>query len=219
MKLKYLIDNFISPRITPLSFVDRYAGIVQTINIAVDNQTDKGEIKRYPVACDVTARDCVNTGIYQELTPDDSKKSVIYWEEIQPMSNSGFTATKTFHEKRFKGTARLVVWMNLAKLGIANCNDAFFAIPPLEAALTLSGKISGGEYDGFLLRVEPQRMVKHDIQSVFGNYDYPKLKNYYLYPFDFFAIDVSFTLDQCLSKGGTFPVNAPLDCENADGAS
>ena len=214
MKIRYLIDTILSPQITALSFADKYAGIVKTINIAVDNQTETGTVKRYPVACNVVNGDCTNVGLYNELVPDDTKKSVIYWEMIQPMFNAGYTKTNDFFNKRFKGVARLVVWLNLAKLGISECNGAIYAIPILEKILTTRGKIQSGVYENSILRIEPKGLVKQDINTIFGGYDYPKLKNYYLYPFDFFAIDVNFTLEQCLSKGGTFPSGAALDCEN-----
>lgn len=214
MKIRYLIDTILSPEITALSFADKYAGIVKTINIAVDNQTDTGIVKRYPVACNVVNGDCANIGLYNELVPDDTKNSVIYWEMIQPMYNAGYTKTNDFYNKRFKGVARLVVWLNLAKLGIDECNGAIYAIPILEKILTKRGKIQSGVYENSILRIEPKGLVKQDINTIFGGYDYPKIKNYYLYPFDFFAIDVNFTLEQCLSKGGTFPTGAALDCVN-----
>jgi hypothetical protein len=214
MKIKYLIDTILSPKIQVLDFVDRYAGIVRTINIAEGNGTETGIVKRYPLACNVTGVDCANIGIYQNLVPDDSKKSVIYWEMVSPMQNTGMTKTRDFYRKRFKGTARLVVWLNLAKLGIDNCTDSILVLPILEKEITTKGKITGGVYDGDLLWIEPLRMVNQDINTIFGKYDYNKLKNYYLYPFDFFAIDVQFTLEQCLSKGGAFPCTVPLDCPN-----
>lgn len=214
MKIRYLIDTLLSTEIKTLSFVEKYAGIVKTINIAVENQTDKGHVKRYPVACDVNRGDCVNTGLYDELVPDDNKKSVVYWELISPATNSGFTQTKDFYTKRFKGVARLVVWLNLAKLGITDCNGAIDTLPPLEKILTKRGKIASGIYQNSMFWIEPRAVVKQDIQTVFGGYDYPKLKNYYLYPFDFYAIDVSFTLDQCLAKGGTFTAGTAADCVN-----
>ena len=214
MKIRYLIDTILSPEITALSFADKYAGIVKTINIAVDNQTDTGIVKRYPVACNVVNGDCANIGLYNELVPDDTKKSVIYWEMIQPMYNAGYTKTNDFYNKRFKGVARLVVWLNLAKLGIDECNGAIYAIPIIEKILTKRGKIQSGVYENSILRIEPKGLVKQDINTIFGGYDYPKIKNYYLYPFDFFAIDVNFTLEQCLIKGGTFPTGAALDCVN-----
>jgi hypothetical protein len=214
MKIKYLIDTILTPKLSILDFVDRYAGIVRTINIAEGNGTETGIVKRYPVACDVTGADCANIGIYQDLVPNDTKKSVIYWEMIAPMSNVGYTSTRNFFEKRFRGTARLVVWLNLAKLGIENCTDAVNIIPILEKEITTRGKIMGGVFDGAQLRIQPLKMVAQEINTVFGKYDYNKLKNFYLYPFDFFAIDVQFTLEQCLDKGGIFPVLPAKDCVN-----
>ena len=214
MKIRYLIDTILSPQITALDFADKYAGIVRTINIAVDNQSETGIVKRYPVACNVVNGDCANVGLYNELVPDDTKKSVIYWELIQPMTNAGFTKTNDFYNKRFKGVARLVVWLNLAKLGLDECNGAIYTIPILEKILTTRGKIQSGIYQNSLLWIEPKGLVKQDINTIFGGYDYPKIKNYYLYPFDFYAIDVNFTLEQCLSKGGIFPTGAALDCVN-----
>jgi len=211
MKIKYLIDTILTPKLTALSFVDRYASIVRTINFG---QTDSGVIKRYPVACDVSAADCENTGLYQDLVPNDNKYSVVYWEMIAPMTNQGFTKTNDFYQKKFRGTARLVVWLNLAKLGIESCTASLELIPILEKEITTRGKISGGVFDGSLVWIEPRNMVKQDINTIFGGYDYDKLKNYYLYPFDFFAIDVQFTLEQCLSKGATFTLGTALDCPN-----
>ena len=211
MKIKYLIDTILTPKLTALSFVDRYASIVGTINFG---QTDSGIVKRYPVACDVSAADCENTGLYQDLVPNDSKYSVVYWEMISPMTNQGFTKTNDFYQKKFKGTARLVVWLNLAKLGIESCTASLELIPILEKEITTKGKISGGVFDGNHIWIQPRNMVKQDINIVFGGYDYDKLKNYYLYPFDFFAIDVEFTMEQCLSKGGTFTLGTALDCPN-----
>jgi hypothetical protein len=100
VKLKHLIDTLLSPEISSLPYVDRYGGLVQTMHLIVDNGTDNGVPKRYPVACDVTSRDCTNTGIYQDLIPNDSRKSVVYWEEITPLRNKGVTRTNDFYTKK-----------------------------------------------------------------------------------------------------------------------
>jgi len=217
MKLSYLIDTLITPNITGLSFVDRYAGVVRTLNIAVDDQSDKGKVKRLPVACNVVSPDCANptqTPTYDDLVPDDSKSSVIYWEVIQPMTDAGEQPTGNFYERKLKGTARIVVWLNLAKLGFDGCNDGIEIVRELEKAITQKGKISGGTYDGSQVWIRPRAQVKQDINTIFGQYDYKKLKNYYLYPFNFFAIDVDFLLYDCLQQGATVPTGLALDCVN-----
>jgi len=210
MKIRYIIDEILTPRITALDWVDRYGGIVKTVNLEITGKNGL-EVRRYPVACDVTERDCSNDAIQQDLVPNDNYKSVVYWEEVTPMANSGFTGTKDFYTKKFKGVARIVVWLNLAKLGIDNCKDGFLTIPSLEEALTIKGKNLPTPYDGFQFWVQPLKMVKQDINTVFGKYDYNKLKNFYLYPYDFYAIDVAFEMNQCLAKGGVYIPNAPID--------
>lgn len=214
MKLQYLIDSILSAEIIALPFVDRYGGVVQTMQIEIENGTDNPPVKRYPIACDVVGKDCNNTGIYQDLVPDDSKNSVVYWEAIQPMQNVGPTSYKDYHTRKFRGVARLVVWMNIARLGGTGCNTAFFAIAPLEKILSKKLKALSGEYEGSQIRIQPKGMVAHNVNAVFGKYDYPKLNKYALYPYDYFAIDVTFELDQCLAKGGTFPINPSVDCPN-----
>jgi hypothetical protein len=214
MKLKHLIDTLLSPEIEALPYVDRYGGLVQTMHMVVDNGTENGVKKRYPVACDVTSRDCTNTGIYQDLIPNDSRKSVVYWEEITPLRNKGTTRTNDFYTKKFVGTARLVFWANLSQLGIDNCNDLFFAIPQLEKIITKKGKILVGDYEGFQFWIQSLGEAPKNIETIFGKYDYPKTVQYYLYPNDYFAIDVQFELHQCLQKGGTFPDLPAILCPN-----
>jgi hypothetical protein len=219
MKLQYLIDNILSPEIKALSFVDRYGGVVQTLTQEIDDGTPNPKVKSYPVSCyvDVTEKDCANTGMYQNLVPDDSKDSVVYWEVITPMQNAGKTKLNDFHTRKFKGVARLVVWMNIAKLGGTDCRTPFFALAPLEKILSKQLKISGGDYDGSQLWIQPKGMVLNNEQTIFGKYSYPKESVYALYPYGFFAIDVSFELHQCLAKGGIFPANPSIDCPNDTG--
>jgi len=214
MKIRYLIDNLISSDILALPFVDKYAGIVRTVTLGVGDGVTSTD-KKFPISCDVTPADCNNPASFQDLVPDDSKKSVIYWEELQPMQVVGYTPTKDYFNRKMQGTARLVVWLNLAKLGQTNCNTPIQILLELERVITKQLKITGGEFDGNLTWIMPSKIVPSDINTIFGKYTYPTKKNYYLYPFDFFAIDVTFTIYQCLSKGATVVINPSVDCFNA----
>jgi len=219
MKIKYLIDTLLSTNIQALDFVERYGGMVSTIHTKQDDfeANGKGTIKRYPVACDVNDIDCNNLSKYQDLVPNDEKLSVVYWEELSPMTNVGETATKSFYQKRFRGTGRLIVWANLAKLGSSSCNGDLMAMQlELERVISVKGKITGGLFNQSLIRIQPVKDVAQDINTVFGKYDYPKELNYYLYPFGFFALDVEFELDYCIANGASVPVNPPIDCYNSD---
>lgn len=217
MKIRYLIDTFLSPQIGALDWVGRYGGVVKTMYKEFEDQNDKFKTKRFPVASDVLAKDCDNLSVLQDLVPNDNYKSVVYWEELSPLTNVGYTQSKKFTEKKFKGTARLIVWLNLAKLGITNSKDGFLVIPSLEKILTVKGKIQGGVLEGAHLWIEPKQIVNQDINTVFGKYDYPKTINYYLgSEFDFCAIDVEFTLEQCLSNDTVLPILPSVDCANGE---
>lgn len=219
MKIKYLIDTFLSPSIAALDWVGRYGGVVKTLYKEVQEKGGKTTIKKFPIACDVTPVDCENQSIFETLIPDDAFKSVVYWEEVSPFTNIGQTQTKKFNERKFKGTARIVVWLNLAKLGITNCKDGALTIPSLEKILTKQGKIQSGVFAGSHLWIIPKQVLQQDINTIFGKYDYPKLKNFFAYPFDFYAIDVDFEMNQCLSNDTTLPISQPVDCYNDLGVS
>lgn len=211
MKVKYIIDTLLSPQIITLDWVGKYGGVVKTLYREVV-EGNKTIIKKLPIACDVSPSDCNNQSIFQELVPDDNFKSVVYWEEVSPLSNMGLTKTNKFNERKFKATARIIVWLNLAKLGIDNCKDGALTIPSLEQILTKKGKISGGMLDGSHIWITPKQILNQDINVVFGKYDYPKLKNFFAYPFDFYAIDVDIELHQCLSNNTVLPILPPIDC-------
>lgn len=217
MKLSYLIDHLFSPDLIAFDFVDRYGGMVQTINIEVQNGTDKPPKKRYPVSCDATAKDCFNNGLYQHLIPDDSKKSVVYWEEIQPMRQVGLTKAKDYYNRIMRGTARFVFWANLNNLGSDLCKNGLIDILlECEKLFTKKGKVLSGPFENSNFWVLPAGEVEKDIRKVFGRYDYDDLVQYYLYPNDFFAIDVQFELHQCLNSGGSFVMNPSTDCVNTN---
>ena len=134
---------------------------------------------------------------------------------VTPMQNTGTSIRNDFYTKKFVGTARLVVWLNLNKLGIDNCKDAIKTVPPIEKIITRNKKITGGLYDGQVLQMQPKGFAKKDPKTIFGKYTYPINSPYHYYPFDYYAIDVQFELHQCLAKGGDFVLLPSTDCVNS----
>jgi len=224
MILQYLIETLLSDELQNLSFVDRYGGIVKPVEIK--QQTTTGTTKSiYPVSTNVNNKDCFNNGFYQHLIPDDSKKSIVYWELLNPMQNVGMTPrVNKFNNIRYRGTARLVVWLNLKELGFEKVepndisNGAIFTLPEISNIVSLQGKISGGLFDKDNISIKPSRIIT-DQKAIFNKYTYSQDYNYYLYPYNFFAIDVLFELDTCLKNSFTFPINNPIECLKPDTAA
>ena len=218
MIIQYLIDTLLKTDIEALNFVERYGGVTKPVKVAYVDAKGAKTIKKYPVGCGVSEADCYNEGIYQNLIPDDSKKSVLYWEILTPMVNTGDTPNiKTFNNKRFRGSARLVVWLNMKELGFqpispqTQCDGNIHTFPSLSNVLTRFGKITGGIYDGSNIKIQPQRIeLKKD--AIFGQYTYSEGLNYYLYPYSYYGIDVTFEMDICLKSDHVFPINSPIQC-------
>jgi hypothetical protein len=79
--------------------------------------------------------------------------------------------------------------------------------------ITRYGKITGGIYDGANIKIQPQRIeLKKD--SIFGQYSYSEDINYYLYPYSYYGIDVTFEMDICLKSDYVFPMGTPIQCVN-----
>ena len=95
-----------------LPFVDRLAGVVRTVTITGED----GKRKAFPVACNVTNADCT-AGRYQDLVPDSSRKSVMYFED------GGTVLTGLLKgDPQFRSTIRLIGWLNLKKMGLTDCD-------------------------------------------------------------------------------------------------
>ena len=99
--------------ISGLPFIDRLAGMVRPVTFSEETDTGKRR-KVFPVACNVSAADCVTSGKYQDLVPDSAKKSVLYFEE-----NGG--ATVVGKEKNQFQIPREDSFGWLAKPGKARC--------------------------------------------------------------------------------------------------
>ena len=73
------IAEILKDKIAGLPFVDRITGLVKILSFRETQENGSSKLKSYPIACNVTAGDCVNTGKYQDLVPNSSKKSVIFF--------------------------------------------------------------------------------------------------------------------------------------------
>ena len=213
---QYIIDEFITPSIASLPWIGKYGGVVQKLVKDSVNTNDQRVKVTYPVSCNVLGRDCANIGAYEDLVPNDKYRTVVYWEEISPMSQNGVSNTKRFGYKKAQGTYRLVCWFNLLKLGENGCIAPIAAYKQIERLTNMDIRLNSGEFTGSHLTIVPVRDVPRDADVVFGKYSYPKNSKYYLKPFDFFAIDYNFTLDYCMNSGIDYIPNNSIDCENGD---
>lgn len=192
------IANIIKGSIEDLDFVDKIAGLVSTQYMTIEGVT-----KSYPVACCVTADDC-KTGAYNDLTPNNQYKTVLYFED------GGVSVLETTGRfKKMRSRLRLVCWINVAKI----YGDACATDLPCTASTNIIIEIIRALPE-FPVNYAPFMQVKFDIvnqlvrsNSIFSQYTYNEKQSQYLMsPYDYFALDIETTFSICLDGRDTYTV-------------
>lgn len=190
--------------IVTLPWADKVGGLVQTVNV-LDKSGEKGVEKSYPVSCDVTSDACVK-GIYQALTPDSKKKSIMYFED-----RGGVTFKRQEGDRlHYTAQLRLIGWLNLKQLECDTCGT--------EGGCGVSGDyvldviqlfpyrpIDVGGFYGVM--IHPPVQVERSV-SIFSRYTYNETATQYLmYPYDYFALDfdVDFMINTRCKKPNVIP--------------
>ncbi len=231
--LKKIISEVIDPLLETISpnWIDRYGGLVQTLEVkkVIDpKQPTKTQIQKYPISCSVTQEECNDpTSLYADLVPDETKSSIVYFEELNPMQFSGNLELGSQVYKNFqkwRGKTRLVVWLNAAKLGIGVQNDNYSCdwyfpyLDQLIQLLTTSGKFTDGNFEGGIYKVQAAKIAPKDL-TIFNKYTYNKYVNYYRYPYEYFAIDFDVEVTYCVGSNSAIPSGDVIPCPFNQSAS
>jgi len=202
----------LTPQLVALGWVENYGGVVQRIALPIQNNNDGMKYKNIPVACGVSFDDCNKNQRYTALSPDSSKKSVLYWEVLQGFTDRGNDGQQR-RRRVLQGRARLVGWLNAAKLGKTQCNtaaDAMRSIVPILyqdfKAAALPALFENSRIEFNLIGEQPKS------RAIFSPYDYDKnIDGFLLYPYDYFAVDVEIKVYLSLCDY-SFTPDAQIDC-------
>lgn len=177
------LANILKAQIEGLPFIERLGGLVRTLTISEDVEGTKKR-KTFPIDCSVSADDCVR-GKYQDLIPNDAKRSVLYFEEIGPVQDIG----RNRENYMFRSQLRLVGWLNLKKMGFTDCTWSGKAVLQILSRLPRKPFNSG---DLLRIKITSVAEVEKQAANIFGKYTYDEAINQYLlYPFDYFALNIS----------------------------
>ena len=175
-----MIADILKTNIESLPFIDRLSGLVRTVSI----KEESGRITRKPIACDVSSDDCAR-GTYQDLVPNSSKLSIVYFEEnggVQPIGNEK-------NNYVFRSQLRMVGWLNLKKMGFTNCTWSGNAVLQILSRLPRNVFNSGNFQK---IKITAIAEAEKSAENIFGKYTYDETVNQYLlYPFDYFALNIT----------------------------
>src|SRR4030042_735424 len=185
--MNHKIANILKGYVETLTWTDKIAGLVQTANVT-EKSGDSKVTKSYPISCDLTEDEC-KKGHYQDLAPDSTKRSVVYFEDRGGVSFD----RREGNRLHYKASLRLVAWLNLKLLkgdicgtSKENCGvSGDYVIDVIKILPAIP--FDAGNFHG--IYVHPPSQVERSV-DIFGRYTYHEESTQYLmYPFDYFALD------------------------------
>ena len=178
-----IVANILHDYIKNLAWADKTAALIRVAT----RSTESGVRQYFPVACQLTEAEC-NSGRYQDLMPDDRKKSVMYFEDNGGVQYKRSAGSVDYYEAKL----RLVGWLNIKQLGQTDCSITSGAIGDILRAMP--GKVAphiASTYGLTNVLINFDSEVKKDV-NIFSKYSYNEAQSQYLlYPFDYFALDFS----------------------------
>lgn len=181
-ELAFIMRN----KLANIPFLDVVAGIVQpVIDVKMNQDNNLAIAKKMPVSYDVTGKGTAY-GMERQLVPDQSKKSILYFEDFGSTTDT----TARARTLAFITNIRLVFWMNKINCGFDKYADisAFCINSILERLILPSGINQSGITRLFISN--PRILIQDS--SVFSRYNYTEEVVQYLRPpFEFFAIDLT----------------------------
>lgn len=201
------VGEIVKGYLEPLSFIDKRAGLVKTLSKS--DVTEKGLriTKSFPVACNVNYEDCIKSGNYTDLVPNNKIGCMIYLEDnggMQPLGQNGANFV-------FKANYRLVGWVNNKKLGYEDCSITGQIILSIFAVLPKIPR-NEGNYQRLLVELggqDPKSYVP------FAKYSYDEDKTQYLmYPYDYFSLPLSVTFQMNPACVDAFIKQTAINCKN-----
>lgn len=185
--MNYIIANKFKELISGLPFVDILAGRVKVHKEFIPS-SEGTFIQTYPVECMITAEQCLN-GDYKDLSPDSSKKSIIYFEDLGCQF-----LDKNVKEIVYNSRLRLVGWLNLNKFVNGGCSMSAQVIANILNELPFSQPINiAGDLPLAKVKVISCLEVPQS-PDIFLKYTYDEAKSQFLmFPFDYFAIELTTT--------------------------
>jgi hypothetical protein len=192
--------------IASLPFVDRLAGMVRPVTFKDTNKDGAFVRRSFPVACGVSAKDCINNGKYQDLVPNDTKKSVLYFEEIGGAQVIG----REKNNLKFRATMRLVGWLNLQKLGVDSCSYSSAAVLQIISRLPEAYFNLNDRYTKCFI-TNLQEADK--LPTIFGRYTYDEtVTQYLLFPYDYFALNITVEYNVPRACIEAIVLDEPINC-------
>lgn len=125
LKSIFLDPDFPDHEQPEVNFVGEYGGLTKTLSRRLKGIAGEDEqeviVQTFPVSNAVSLKDCEERDCWGMLTPDEDKKSVIFWTLQEPEDVPSTNIPRSIGRRTSQG-AKLFVWLNLQKLECETCD-------------------------------------------------------------------------------------------------
>lgn len=178
------IADILRQKLTGLDFLDKVAGLVQTIERTQPTEIETAfVVTKFPASADTNYEECFRRGCYKDLVPNSKNKGVLYFED-----NGTRILGKDKGAFQYESRLRCVVWVNNKLIQqTADCKSILHQLQTYVRAKLETGYYNEGDFQK--IYVTATNLVENDY-AIFNRYTYPAegLK-YIFWPYEAFAID------------------------------
>ena len=181
-------------KLTGLPFIDKFGGLVRTLEKADANIVDgvnKGTVKKIPITDDfvITKSDCSPTEKTIDFIPDQKFNGMLYFEDYGAVNNGMIRKAKGFKSK-----LRIIIWLNTDKIVklIDDTKEASYSVPTAIVADILEKfELLQLKTLGYYQRLNIKASIPVPGTDLFSKYTYDSIKTQYLTaPFECIGIDL-----------------------------
>lgn len=181
------VASIMKDRVSSLPFLDVIAGVAQpVIDVKFRNGDNMKIEKKMPVSYDLVGGKSAILGMERQLVPDQSKKSILYFEDFGTTQDTGARASAL--TMSYISTIRLVCWINKTKMVQYKYREITAqCIAQINRALITGTSINS---DGITRLMISLNRIPIQNADIFSRYNYDEAELQYLRPpFEYFAID------------------------------
>jgi len=181
------VSSIMKDRLSTLPFLDVIAGVAQpVIDVKFRNDDNVKISKKMPVSYDLVGGKSAVLGMERQLVPDQSKKSILYFEDFGTTQDTGARAQALSNS--YVSNIRLVCWINKTKMVQYKYREITAqCIAAINRKLITGTSINS---DGITRLMISLSRIPIQNADIFSRYNYDEAELQYLRPpFEYFAID------------------------------
>lgn len=191
------IINLFKSEFEAIPWIGKFGGLARKVTHLFRIEDKSIEIV-YPVGCS-TDGDCFNDkSVYTELLPNEKLKSIVYFIQESPtIFQEGISLSADFPHSNISATFKLVVWLNLPKLGYKSQFCDAVSLFSADLIKRIGQMVPDGSFFKFIPKLNVTSQQVNDERLVFSEFltgiIEENLQLFTTYPYAFFALDINLT--------------------------